>query len=166
MHESDLDAVLSVQAECYPETMRESANVIVERLRAAASTCVVAVDRTGICGYLFAYPSVRGAVTVLGGSFILPARPDTLYLHDLAVARRALGNGLAGSLVAHLTRQAQSQGLSWSALASVQETAGFWERLGYCICAPECPEAQRGLASYPGVAQYMIKALTPAGRAD
>lgn len=162
MRESELADVLRVQAACYPGAMQEAAGVVLARLRAAPATCVVARDGDragGVAGYLFAYPSVLGAVTCLGAGFAPAARPDTLYLHDLAVAPHALGRGLARGLARHLLALGQAQGLEWSALVSVQDSAGFWEGLGY-RAAPAAPSAPgTGLDSYPAGALYMRRRL-------
>jgi GNAT superfamily N-acetyltransferase len=155
MRESDLDAVLAVQAQCYPPAMQEAGDVVLARLRAAAGTTLVACDDAGVCAYLFAYPSRRGAVTPLGGRFRLPVRPDTLYLHDLAVAPHALGQGLARTLVGRMLALAAAEGLMHSALVSVQDTQPFWEALGYAAADGDAA----GLASYPPGARYMTRPL-------
>ena len=162
MRESDLSGVLRVQAACYPEAMQEAGAVVLARLRAAPATCVVACEggESGeVAGYLFAYPSVLGAVTDLGAAFEPAARPDTLYLHDLAVAPHALGRGLARGLAGHLLARGREQGLRWSALVSVQDSAGFWEGLGYRAAAPAHCAPGKGLASYPAGALYMRRRL-------
>ncbi len=159
----DLDAVLAVQAACYPPAMQEAAPVLLARLEAAAGTCVLAEDGEGVCGYLFAYPSRQGRVTPLGAGFAPALDADTLYLHDLSVAPRAHGRGLARALVGHVLALAQKQGLASSALVSVQDTAGFWEALGYRTCAAPDGAARGALATYPGVARYMVRGLTGPG---
>ncbi|MEH6434541.1 GNAT family N-acetyltransferase [Massilia sp. DD77] len=160
MREADLAAVLGVQAECYPEAMQEPGAVVLARLRAAPATCVVACEAGGApCAYLFAYPSVLGAVTDLGAAFAPAPRPDTLYVHDLAVAPRALGQGLARALAGHLLALGRAQGLAWSALVSVQDSARFWEGLGYRAATPADCAPGRGLASYPADAFYMQRPL-------
>lgn len=157
IHPDDLPAVLQVQAACYPPSMQEPAEVVLARMRSAGASCVVAEDGEGVCGYLFAYPGRLGKLTRLGAEFAPSANPDTLYLHDLSVAPRALGRGLARGLVQHLL--AQARGLEASALVSVQDTAGFWSALGYQVMEVGCPEARAALASYPGEARYMVRAL-------
>lgn len=161
MRGDDLDAVLSVQAACYPPTMQETAGIVLARLRAAGDTCVVAEDPQGVCAYLFAYPSKLGMVTPLGAEFAPALDADTLYLHDLSVAPRAHGRGLARRLVEHLLGRAA--GIRASALVSVQDTAGFWSALGYRAAAVDSPDARAALATYPGVARYMVRALTGPG---
>ena len=163
MRRADLDAVLRVQAACYPPSMQEAAPVLLARLEAASGTCVVAQDDQGVCGYLFAYPGRAGAVTPLGEEFSVAPGADLLYLHDLAVAPRAHGRGVARRLAAHLLAQARDGGFRSSALVSVQDTARFWAGLGFRATAPGCPAARAALATYPGVAQYMTRPLTGPG---
>jgi predicted N-acetyltransferase YhbS len=155
--ETDLDAVLAVQAACYPPAMQEAAEVVRARLRASPDTVLVARDAQGVCAYLFAYPSRLGKVTPLGGHFALPDAPDTLYLHDLAVAPRAAGQGVARRLVAALL--ARAGGLRHSALVSVQDSRPFWESMGYAAAAGDAS----ALATYPTDAQYMTKRMSARG---
>ena len=155
MAECDLAAVLAVQAACYPPTMQEAADVVLARLRASPDTVLVARDADGVCAYLFAYPSRLGKVTPLGGAFALPIAPDTLYLHDLAVAPRAAGRGMARRLVAHLLEHATARGLPHAALVSVQHSRGFWERAGFACASGDAAR----IATYPPDAVYMAKRL-------
>jgi ribosomal protein S18 acetylase RimI-like enzyme len=157
MVEADLQAVLAVQAACYPPAMQEAPEVVLARLRAAPGTTLLACDEEGVCAYAFAYPSLRGKVTPLGAEFTLPDDPDTLYIHDLAVAPRALARGLARLLARQLMERGRAQGLRHAALVSVQDSRRFWEGLGYRVAAdrPPCP----ALASYPDGALYMTGAL-------
>lgn len=163
MGEDQLAAVLAVQAACYPPAMQEPAAVVLARLRTAPATTLVACDGAAVCAYLFAYPSLLGRVTALDAPFTPAANPDTLYLHDLAVAPQALGRGLARRLVQQLLDAAAGQGLRNAALVSVQDTRRFWEGLGFEVDTARPPCA--GLATYPGSALYMTKRLigaTPA----
>lgn len=158
---ADLDAVLRVQAACYPAPMQEPAAVLHARLRAAGETCAVASAHraaggdSAIGGYLFAYPSRLGRVTDLGAPFEVAPQADTLYLHDLAVGPDALGRGLARRLVGHVLSVGRARGLAHSALVSVQDSAGFWHGLGYRAAAT----ADSGLLTYPPGALYMARAL-------
>ncbi|MGH8854934.1 MAG: GNAT family N-acetyltransferase [Telluria sp.] len=157
MRSADLDAILGVQAACYPAPMQEPAAVVRARILAAGDTCAVAEDAEGVCAYLFGYPSRLGAVTPLDGHFEVASDADALYLHDLAVAPRALGRGLARALVGRLLEAGRRRGLPASALVSVQDTAAFWSALGYRASQPAGPDARAALASYPGGAQYMTR---------
>lgn len=163
MHLADLDAVMAVQAACYPASMQEPRAVVEARLLAAAASCAVACDGDGVCGYLFAYPSRLGAVTDLGAPFAPAPQPDTLYLHDLSVAPRAHGRGLARALVEHLLAAGRQAGLLHAALVSVQDSEAFWTGFGFrpAPTASANADADAGLASYPGAAVYMARALHP-----
>jgi len=155
MQHGDLDAVMAVQAACYPAPMQEARAVLEARLHAAATTCIVGCDDAGLCAYLFAYPSRLGAVTDLGAQFAPAAHPDTLYLHDLSVATRALGRGLARALVERSLANGRAAGWRHAALVSVQDSARFWAGLGFRPATP----AGAGLASYPVGALYMARPL-------
>ena len=164
MTEQDLPAVLAVQAACYPPAIQEPAAVVLARLRVAPRTSLVTADAGGICAYVFAYPSRLGAVTPLGARFGPAPDADTLYVHDLAVAPRALGRGLARGIVTALLERVSSLDLPHAALVAVQDSRRFWEGQGF---APEdAGEAGvRALATYPGGALYMARdAHRPAPR--
>ena len=136
--------------------MQESAAILVSRMSAAPRTCLVGYDNQGVGGYLFAYPSRLGTVLDLGAPFIVVAEPDTLYLHDLSIAPRANGRGLARALVDHALGLARAQGSTHAALVSVQDSARFWHGFGF---APT--PCEKGLDSYPGDARYMQRSLQP-----
>lgn len=159
MTESDLRAVLAVQASCYPPAMQEAGRVVLERLRAAPATTLLACDAEGVCAYLFAYPSRLGAVTPLGAAFAPAADADTLYIHDLAVAPRALGQGLARRLLDALAACAAARGLPYAALVAVQDSRRFWENMGFEEHARrQAGQADmRALATYPPGALYMTR---------
>jgi ribosomal protein S18 acetylase RimI-like enzyme len=156
MRAADLEGVLAVQAQCYPAPMQEPGAVVAARLLAAPDSVLVAGDAAGVCAYLFAYPSLLGKVTALGAPFALAAAPDTLYLHDLAVAPRAHGRGLGRRLVQAILAAGAQQGLAHSALVSVQASRPFWESFGY-MAAPE--QGAAALDGYGDGALYMTRLL-------
>lgn len=153
----DLNAVLRVQAACYGTAMQEPAAVVRARIEQAGDTAFAAVLAGNLCGYLFAYRSLLGKVTPLGGEFAPASAPDTLYLHDLAVSPRAAGLGIARALARHAGALARREALPWCALVSVQESQAFWERLGFQAARCEGPDARAALAGYPPVALYMAR---------
>jgi GNAT superfamily N-acetyltransferase len=157
MTEQDLDAVLAVQAACYPPSMQEPADVVLARLRAAPATTLVAEDGGGACAYVFAYPSKRGRITPLHAGFVPAADADTLYVHDLAVHPRAHGLGLGRLLARALFDAAGVRGLRHGALVAVLDARPFWERLGFVAAPPG--QGGQALASYPGGAVYMTRRL-------
>lgn len=153
---ADLAAVLDIQAACYPAAMQEPAAVVASRIAVAGSTCLVGMQDGVVRGYLFAYPSRLGLVTDLNAPFKIAHEPDTLYLHDLAIAPCALGRGLARALVDDAVRLARTLGLPHAALVSVQDSARFWEALGWREASTQCA----GLQTYPDGALYMVRTPT------
>jgi ribosomal protein S18 acetylase RimI-like enzyme len=153
---TDLDAVLRIQAACYPAAMQEPAAVVASRIAAAHGTCLVGLHEGSVRGYLFTYPSRLGLVTDLNAPFTVSDQPDTLYLHDLAIEACALGRGLARALVDDALRRARMLGLAHAALVSVQDSARFWHALGWREASTLCPS----LHTYPSGALYMVR--TPA----
>ena len=156
---ADVSAVLNIQRACYPGDFLESAEVITQRLHSPGNLSGVAERGGVVCAYLAAYRSRPGKLTPLHGGFDTVAQPDTVYLHDMAVAPAAKGQGLAQRLVEHLWAQGRSEGLVCSALVSVQGSQPFWERLGYRVQALVDPAQQQNLASYGAGAYYMLKPL-------
>lgn len=157
VREADLDAVMQVQAQCYPPSMQEPRAIVLSRIRAAGDTSFVACGGGALHAYVFAYPSTLGRVTRLDSEFAVSESPDTLYVHDLAVSPPALGKGLAKALVAQLFEAARGKGLAHSALVSVQDSDHFWTALGYGPADPRDAAARAALASYPGRAAYMAR---------
>lgn len=159
MQQHDIPAVLAIQAECYAGVLPEDEGVIRARLRAVPDFSWVAEDEGGVCAYLVTYPGALGKVTPLSGLFQLPEQPDTLYLHDLAVATRAHGRGLGPQLVRHALAQARAHQLGHSALVSVQGTRGFWQRFGYREQLISCAQQRQHLRSYQCESYYMSQEL-------
>lgn len=163
---TDLDAILRVQAACYPPSMQEPAAVVAARIAQAADTSFVAVHQDGagldiVLAYLFAYRSRLGAVTPLDAHFEVDPQGDALYLHDLAVAPEASGLGLGRQLAAQLPALARDGQLPWCALVSVQDSRSFWERLGYRAAGCDTRAARTALATYPPPALYMTRPAHP-----
>lgn len=155
IREDDLEAVLRVQAACYPPAMQEARAVVLSRIGAAGDTSFVAGCDGQVCAYVFAYRSSRGAVTPLDAPFEVVDGGDTLYIHDLSVSPAAAGRGLARLLVERLQALARERGLDHCALVSVQDSQRFWERLGFRETGCVDTAARLALASYPAPALYM-----------
>lgn len=155
----DVAFVNWVQSECYSPFMQEDEATIRERFRLAPDTAWVAEDEDGVCAYLVGYRSTVGKVTPLNAVFEVPDHPDALYLHDLAVSRRGKGRGVGKALVQAACEQAVAEGLSYSALVSVQNSKAFWERLGYAEWAGLSAGQRENLYTYEGPAYYMVRDL-------
>jgi GNAT superfamily N-acetyltransferase len=156
MRHDDLDAIVDVQAQCYPPAMNEPASLLAARLQACPETAWVAVDPvTDVAGaYLVGYRTLLGKVSPLGGAFAHHPQADGLYLHDLAIGRALRGQGVAQALLAHARAQALEWHLAGLALVSVNDTVAFWRGQGFEL-ADVTPQGQAALATYPGRAVYM-----------
>lgn len=155
----DLPGLLEVQRACYGEGFVESAEVFARRLASPAQCSLVLEDGGRLGAYLAAYDSRWGKVTPLHGDFESVDRPDTLYLHDMAVRPDLAGRGLARALLEPLWQRAAARGLRQSALVSVQGSQGFWERHGYAVHALHDAAQRQRLAAYGEGAAYMVRTL-------
>jgi len=120
----------------------ERAAIAAERLALAPETCFV-LATPEIQGYLVAHPWAGDPPkldTLLG---TLPAQPDHLYLHDLALAPAARGQRHPAGILPLLPNPI--------ALISVNGTAPFWQAHGF----RPAPIAPAKLASYGPGAVYM-----------
>ncbi len=159
MTQADIPAVLYVQRECYESVTQEDEVTIRARLRVSPDSAWVAEDERGVCAYLVAYRSAVGKVTPLGGLFAVHAAPDSLYLHDLAIAARCKGSGIGSALVRFAGEKALAEGLAFSSLVSVHGSLTFWQKLGYVHWDNLDPSQRANLQSYAGEAWYMVKPL-------
>jgi GNAT superfamily N-acetyltransferase len=159
MQQSDLAAVIRIQAEAYVDEMHEADEVIHARFAQAPDTSWVVARGDGVCGYLVGYQSTLGLVSPLGFEFSHKPQADTLYLHDLALSRAAKGYGLGPLVVHYALSAARQRQLRHAALVSVQNSKVFWEKLGFTACDNLSPAQQQNLATYAGPAFYMARRL-------
>src|SRR5512138_915699 len=159
MTTADIPAVLEIQAACYTELVPESQASLRAKLHASRSTCFIASVGDATAGYLIALPWVFASPPELNaGTCELPASPDCLYLHDLAVApasrRFGVGRALVDAFFAELARLA----LARASLVAVQNSAPYWARYGFRVIDPTAG-LQAKLSSYgEGVAYMEVRA--------
>lgn len=155
----DLADVIRIQSEAYVDEILETDDVITQRFTQTADTSWV-VERSGeVCGYLVGYYTNLGEVSPWGCEFSHKPSADTFYMHDLAISRAAVGYGLGPLIVKHALAQVPQDALTHAALVSVQNSKGFWEKLGF-VTFENLMQAQRQhLATYAGPAFYMVKPL-------
>ena len=147
-----ISAVAAAVHPCHPE--RDA--VFAERLRLFPQGCRVLAQR-GVGGYLLSHPWVLGRPPALDTLIhALPARPDTFYVHDLALLPELRGCGHAGAAVRHAVRLARRLALPTLSLTAVSGTEAFWRRFGF---EPhDGPALAAALAGYGGGAAYMVRA--------
>lgn len=158
MRETDLPAVARVAAIVHPLYPEEDA-VFAERLRLYPSGSRVLIDDAGaVLGYVVSHPWLRGAIPALDSLLgALPPAADTYYIHDIALAPAARGQGAAQSAVAALAEHAARTGFATMSIVAIAGTQGFWEKQGFR--AVELPALAAKLASYDPSARYMSRAL-------
>ena len=159
MQACDINAVIRIQAEAYVDEILEADAVILARFEQVPDTSWVVEYDGEVCGYLVGYRSAAGEVTPWGFEFSHKPQADTLYLHDLAVSKVAVGLGLGPCLVDYALAQAKTKALIYVALVSVQNSKGFWERLGFKEHLHLPTTQLEALASYAGPAFYMMRSL-------
>ena len=121
---ADLAMAETIAEQVHPDYPEDLA-VFAERLALFPTGCFM----LGAAGYLIAHPWTLANPpklnTLLG---VLPAMPDTLFVHDLALLPKARSRGHAAEAVALMRRTAGLLGLS---LVSIGPAFGFWRRQGF-----------------------------------
>lgn len=158
---ADLPAIMGIQARCYRAIVPESAVSMGAKLAASPATCFVAESRGAIQAYLLALPWHFASPPCLDAPAChLPAAPDTLYLHDLAVAPEARGGGAAGALLGAFLDALDTLRLPRASLIAIQDSAPWWARHGFAPVALDSALAER-LDGYGHGACYMQRTAMP-----
>src|SRR5690606_2413851 len=124
--------VLRIQDACYTDIVPESAASMLAKLRATPATCFVAQGPAGVAGYLVAVPvAYPGLPALAAPTLSVPAQPDALYLHDLALPASARGTGAGQALVQQALAQARAARLPLACLVAIQQSAAYWRRFGF-----------------------------------
>jgi GNAT superfamily N-acetyltransferase len=127
----DLPAILALQRACYRAELQEGAEAFHGKLAAFPAGCL-GLEREGrLGGYVFCQPWRLGETLPLDHPGGVPAEPDCLYIHDLAVHPDWRGSGAAAALLARVEALAASLSLDRLALVSVQDSEAFWARQGF-----------------------------------
>ena len=162
---ADLGAVLRLQAACYGPDYVEPAEAFASKLHATAAlqTCWGAFDATGVLrAYAISLPVCADTMPGLHASdYRCPVAPTLLYLHDVAVGPLGRGRGLAQGLLARIEGRARSLGLARMGLIAVQDSAPFWQRLGFAPLPAMPAWLQRKLQSFGEAARYLER-VSPA----
>ena len=158
-HQVDIEAILAIQAVCYTEIVPETRVSLLAKLAASPTTCFVALLNGQIVGYLLSIPwEFANPPTLNAQSCQLPAVPDCLYLHDLAIAPAGRGAGVGQMLVDAFMQELHASGLHRACLIAIQGSASYWKRFGFEPVALTQPLADR-LKTYGQGAQYLCMDL-------
>lgn len=150
-----MPAVIAIAGRLHPD-LPERLEVLDEKRRLFPDGCRKLLVGADMAGYGLAHPWRLNAPPKLN-AFLesLPAAPDCLYLHDVAVLPEGRGSGAAGAYVVYLEGLARKLGLVHLALVSVYGTVPLWEKLGFKSVSAGAPL----LPSYGPSAAYMLKEL-------
>lgn len=159
MNRTDLETVFTLGNQIHQDYQEDRA-VFESRWRIYPEGCHVLDDQEGVVtGYAISHPWTLHNPPKLNTVLeTLPARPDTYYIHDIALAPAARQGGYGRQIIAHLHTHASQNGFATSSLVAVGGTRAFWEKQGYS--AHRTPELAALLTSYDGDAAYMIRSGT------
>ncbi len=158
---TDLNQVMRIQAACYPAHFNEAAEIFAQRIADCGKSSWLALRDGQALAYLFSYPSLAGKVCPLGSEFSPVRAANCLYLHDMAVLPQAHGQGIASALLSNAMQYARRRDINQSALVAVQNSAPFWQKLGYQASYPLDPAQQQNLLSYGEDAVYLFRHIAP-----
>lgn len=150
---AEVDRIGGIVHPAYPERREVPA----ERLSLFPEGCFAA-DGADLVGYAISHPGTFGqppALDTLLGA--LPASPDCLYLHDVALLPAARGLGLGGALVDRLIGLARRLRLGRLALVAVNRSVPYWAAHGFAQPEPRPAGLAAKLASYGGEATYLVR---------
>lgn len=155
MQPADLQSVLEIQALSYTHIIPESKESFAAKLTASPASCFVALVERRVAGYLVALPWDFANPPLLDQtSCALPAQPDCLYLHDLAVTPAARELGAGRTLVEAFFSYLKQSQLKRASLIAIQNSSGYWQRHGFRPVAIAAALRAR-LSGYGADVQYM-----------
>lgn len=153
----DLDAVSRIAADVHPGFFEADA-VLAEKHTLYRNGCYILEVADKPAGYVLSHPWKLGSLPALNALMgELPEKPDTFYIHDLALLPVTRGVGAAGKIIASLTKHAEAMTYPTMSLVAVNGSVPFWEKHGFVI--EERAALQEKLAAYENAARYMVKPL-------
>ncbi len=151
----DVAAIHAIGASIHRE-LPERPEIFTEKFRLFPSGTRVLTRAGLIVGYGMTHPWRLYAIPPLN-TFLkaLPAQPDGMLIHGVAVLPDARGHGAAEQFVRFADDAARSRGIAALALVSVYDTYPLWMRCGFTIA--ERPHLSDALRTYGGNACYMVR---------
>jgi GNAT superfamily N-acetyltransferase len=155
LDEADIDAVAAIAARLHP-SLPERTAVLAEKRRLFPAGCCKLLVGGRMCGYALTHPWRLAEPPALDAFLsTLPAAPDCLFLHDIAVLPDARGQGAAGRFLTHAEAVATRLQIPTLALIAAYGTARLWRRFGFA--AVEGNEIAGKLAAYGAAARYLAR---------
>ncbi|OYX63570.1 MAG: GNAT family N-acetyltransferase [Sphingomonadales bacterium 32-64-17] len=154
----DLPAALAIQAEAYPEFLREGESAFRSRVTLKNSYCLAANHDRQLLGYLLAHGWRRQSPPPIGAILDDSVPSEVLFLHDLSVASSGRGLDIGRKLVEHAFALAANDGLRRAELIAVEGAADYWSKLGF-VAEPASRELQEKVSAYGNSACWMARAI-------
>jgi len=129
--------ILKIQAEAYSKVAPESLEVLQSKWQQSPDCCFAYLDEKSepeeknIQGYLLAHAWHSETPPKLYQILPEGSHGSILFLHDLALSKRAKGRGVGSQMVKHLLASATSSGFQSALLVSVQDSVLFWQKYGF-----------------------------------
>ena len=160
MQGEDLQDVQALANELHPD-LPERESVLREKYQLSPACCFVLISSERVQGYAFVHPWRVLTIPALD-DFLhqLPAEPDCLYLHDIALIEQMRGQGALRALFDLILGFAVQSDLRSLALTSVHGSEAIWAHYGFV--RQDNPTLSTALASYGPSACYMMRALPSA----
>ena len=157
MNHMDLGRVECVADIVHPN-YPEDAAVFAERLRLYPAGCLALEFEQRIRGYAIGHPWFVQRPPALNSQLReLPGRPETFYIHDLALLPDMRGAGFGVEIVDLFVEQAKIAGLDSMSLIAVSRSLSFWHKNGFQIVDQETIRAS--LETYGKEAVFMERRL-------
>jgi ribosomal protein S18 acetylase RimI-like enzyme len=157
MARADLVSVERIGDLVHP-TYPEDATVIAERLQLYPAGCLVLQCRSATQGYAISHPWLFGRPPALNTRLQdLPVRPDTFYIHDVALMPEFRRSHLGTTVVQLLVHQAKLDDLDNMSLVAVGRSLDFWRKNGFQGIERE--DIRAALSSYGEGATFMARSL-------
>ena len=152
---ADWSYIDRIQRQAYPPELQEQLSVLQRKAQLSPDTCFVYLDEAEqVSGYCLLHPCQPGIVPELDAH-----TDDSLlaqnhfFLHDMALARAAQGQGVAKAFVEYVVAAVTEKQAQSIALVAVQGSVPFWSKLGF-----NRVENSKAL-SYGSQARYMVLEL-------
>jgi len=112
----------------------EDASIFAERLHLYPQGCFALEENGRLIGYALTHPWHFGKPPALNSRLgEIPPSATTYYVHDVALLPEARGKGYAAQIGERLAAHAAQAGFGNLSLVAVNNSQGFWERLGFRV---------------------------------
>lgn len=132
MTPAHIEEAVRVQAQAFPEDLRESPEVFEDRMARYGQYFRVAFMGDRMVGYMISFPWKLGDAPVNNEKF--PAElpeADCFYIHDIAILPDARGAGISRALLQDAYETAHALGYDAVSLVAVGQSGSFWDKAGY-----------------------------------